>query len=129
MGGYDPVSLNVRAYTKDSSSKVKNPGTFDALREKIPYLKKLGATSLLLQPAYDFNEVTEQGQGMRLNLWGYVPGNYFVPKPSYASGDPDSRSLQPLWMSFTETRWSLSCSFISCRMMLLHLSWRFSDTG
>ena len=80
--------LNVRAYTKDGSSKVKNPGTFDALREKIPYLKKLGATSLLLQPAYDFNEVTEQGQGMRLNLWGYVPGNYFVPKPAYASADP-----------------------------------------
>ncbi|MBQ7584375.1 MAG: alpha-amylase, partial [Lachnospiraceae bacterium] len=27
-------------------------------------------------------------QGMKLNLWGYVPGNYFVPKPSYAAQDP-----------------------------------------
>lgn len=82
--------LNVRAYTMDSSSKVKNPGTFDGLREKIPYIQKLGITSLLLQPLYDFNEVTEQEMGRKLNLWGYVPGNYFVPKPSYASGDPIS---------------------------------------
>lgn len=80
--------LNVRAFTRDSSSGVSNPGTFDGLKEKIPYLKKLGVTSLLLQPCYDFNEVTEQDSGSRLNLWGYVPGNYFVPKPSYASGDP-----------------------------------------
>ncbi|MBO5551131.1 MAG: hypothetical protein J5966_04155 [Lachnospiraceae bacterium] len=80
--------LNVRAYTMDGSSGVKNPGTFDGLKEKIPYIKKLGATSLLLQPLYDFNELTEQETGKRLNLWGYVPGNYFVPKPSYAAGDP-----------------------------------------
>ena len=80
--------LNVRAYTKDSSSGTAHPGTFDAVREKIPYMKKLGVTSLLLQPAYDFDEVTEQDQGLKLNLWGYVPGNYFVPKPSYAAGDP-----------------------------------------
>ncbi|MBQ4482220.1 MAG: hypothetical protein II966_03200 [Lachnospiraceae bacterium] len=80
--------LNVRAFTKDPSSKVKSPGTFAGLKEKIPYLKKLGVTSLLLQPAYDFNELTEQGTNKRLNLWGYVPGNYFIPKPAYSSGDP-----------------------------------------
>lgn len=82
--------LNVRAFTKDGSSGVKHPGTFDGLREKIPYLKKLGVTSLLLQPAYDFNEVTEQDKGMRLNLWGYVSGNYYVPKPAYSVNDPVS---------------------------------------
>ena len=80
--------VNVRAFTKDRSSGVKNPGTFDGLREKIPYLKKLGITSILAQPLYDFNEITEQNGTQRLNLWGYVPGNYFVPKPSYASKDP-----------------------------------------
>ncbi len=80
--------LNVRAFTKDRSSGVKNPGTFDGLKEKIPYLKKLGVTSLLLQPCYDFDEVTEQDNAVRLNLWGYVPGNYFVPKPSYSSKAP-----------------------------------------
>ncbi|MBR1523667.1 MAG: hypothetical protein IJ641_04340, partial [Lachnospiraceae bacterium] len=74
--------------TMDGSSKVKNPGTFSGLKEKIGYLKKLGATSLLIQPAYDFNELTGQGEDKRLNLWGYVPGNYFVPKPSYAADDP-----------------------------------------
>ncbi|MCR5774095.1 MAG: hypothetical protein K6G42_03325 [Lachnospiraceae bacterium] len=83
---------NVRAFTKDNSSGVSNPGTFDGMREKIPYLKKLGVTSVLLQPAYDFEEITEQtserGIVQKLNLWGYVPGNYFVPKPSYAAGDP-----------------------------------------
>lgn len=82
--------LNVRAFTKDPSSGVKSPGTFEGIREKIPYLKKLGITSLLLQPAYDFNELTEQGTNRRLNLWGYVPGNYFIPKPAYSSGDPVS---------------------------------------
>ena len=80
--------LNVRAFTMDGSSKVKNHGTFSGLKEKIGYLKKLGATSLLIQPAYDFNELTGQGEDKRLNLWGYVPGNYFVPKPSYAADDP-----------------------------------------
>lgn len=80
--------LNVRAFTKDPSSKVKHPGTFDGLKEKIPYLKKLGITSLLLQPCYDFNEVSDKEQTSRINLWGYVPGNYFYPKPSYAFGDP-----------------------------------------
>ena len=80
--------LNVRAFTKDASSKVREPGTFNGLKEKIPYLKKIGVTSLILQPAYDFNEITEQDSGVRLNLWGYVPGNYFVPKPSFSSGDP-----------------------------------------
>ena len=82
--------LNVRAYTKDPSSGVKHPGTFSGLAEKIPYMKKLGVTSLILQPVYDFNEVTDNTMDgtRRLNLWGYVPGNYFVPKPSYAAGDP-----------------------------------------
>lgn len=84
--------LNVRAFTEDPSSKVQHPGTFDGLREKIPYIKELGMNCLLIQPAYDFDEITEQrseaGSRIRLNLWGYVPGNYFVPKPAYASGDP-----------------------------------------
>ncbi|MCR5748436.1 MAG: hypothetical protein K6G03_12070 [Lachnospiraceae bacterium] len=82
--------LNVRAYTKDSSSGVKHPGTFDGLSEKISYIKKLGVTSVLLQPSYDFNEVNEASiDGVRRNnLWGYVPGNYYVPKPAYAFGDP-----------------------------------------
>ena len=80
--------INVRAFTMDDSSGVKNPGTFAGLREKIPYIKKLGITSLLVQPLYDFNELTEQEQGRKLNLWGYVPGNYFVPKPSFAAGEP-----------------------------------------
>ncbi|MBQ2453109.1 MAG: hypothetical protein II497_01525 [Lachnospiraceae bacterium] len=82
--------LNVRSYTKDRTSGVKHPGTFDGLREKIPYMKKLGVTTLILQPAYDFDEVGEVSMDgvRRLNLWGYVPGNYFVPKPSYAAADP-----------------------------------------
>jgi pullulanase/glycogen debranching enzyme len=47
-------------------------------------MKKLGVTTLILQPAYDFDEVGEVSMDgvRRLNLWGYVPGNYFVPKPS-----------------------------------------------
>ncbi len=82
--------INVRAYTKDRSSGVSSPGTFIGLKEKIPYMRSLGITSLLLQPAYDFDEECEtMADGVkRHNLWGYVPGNYYVPKPSYAESDP-----------------------------------------
>nr|MCR4716381.1 glycogen debranching enzyme [Lachnospiraceae bacterium] len=34
--------MHVRGFTKDDSSKVKHPGTFDGIIEKIPYLKELG---------------------------------------------------------------------------------------
>lgn len=85
--------LHVRGFTRDTSSGVKNPGTFSGITEKIPYLKELGVNCLLLMPAYDFEEsMKAEGIADRINYWGYAASNaYFAPKASYASltGEPD----------------------------------------
>ena len=39
--------LHVRNFTIDKSSGVKSPGTFNGIREKIPYLKELGITEVI----------------------------------------------------------------------------------
>lgn len=88
--------LHNRGFTKHASSKVKNRGTFDAIREKIPYLKELGITAVELMPVNEFSEVimpepvygnpfgVDKPVG-KLNYWGYASGWYFAPKASYAS--------------------------------------------
>ena len=99
--------LHNRGFTKHASSKVKNKGTFDAIREKIPYLKKLGITALELMPVNEFSEVImqEHVQGNpfgvdkpvgKLNYWGYTSGNYFAPKASYASEKNPSSEFKGL---------------------------------
>ncbi len=50
-------ALHVRGFTKHKSSGVQHKGTYMGLLEKIPYLKELGITSLLLMPSYEFDEV------------------------------------------------------------------------
>lgn len=49
--------LHVRGFTKHRSSGVKKKGTFAGVIEKIPYLESLGVTSVVLMPAYEFDEV------------------------------------------------------------------------
>ena len=46
--------LHVRGFTRDPSSGTARPGTFDALVEKIPYLKSLGITAVELLPVNEF---------------------------------------------------------------------------
>lgn len=58
-------ALHVRGFTKHKSSGVKYKGTYNGIVEKIPYLKELGVTSLLLMPAYEFDEVMPQETAMR----------------------------------------------------------------
>lgn len=48
--------LHVRGFTKDPSSGVSHPGTFEGIREKIPYLKDLGITAVELMPVFEFDE-------------------------------------------------------------------------
>lgn len=92
--------LHNRGFTKHASSKVKHRGTFDAIGEKIPYLKELGVTAVELMPVNEFSEVimpeyvhgdpsgVDKPTG-KLNYWGYTSGYYFAPKASYAWGkDP-----------------------------------------
>lgn len=54
--------LHVRGYTRHASSKVKHRGTFDGLREKIPYLQDLGVNAVLLLPCYEFDEIQSVGR-------------------------------------------------------------------
>ena len=93
--------LHVRGFTKHSSSKVKDKGTYLGIIEKIPYLKELGINALMLLPCYEFDELSldvgsynapsENGSDedvkYRINYWGYGTKNtyYLSPKSSYAS--------------------------------------------
>lgn len=103
-------ALHVRGFTKHRTSGVAHRGTYLGLTEKIPYLQELGVTSLLLMPAYEFDEIMEEpapaasmdqpaGQAQqtavpadgkepkpRLNYWGYQKGLYYMPKSGYADG-------------------------------------------
>ena len=48
--------MNVRGFTKGRRSGVRQKGTFEGVIEKIPYLKSLGITAIVLMPCYEFDE-------------------------------------------------------------------------
>lgn len=80
--------LHVRGFTRHPSSGVKHPGTFDGIREKIPYLKELGINAVEFMPVFEFDEVRSmrEYQGRKLlDYWGYNPVCFFAPNTSYAS--------------------------------------------
>ncbi|MCH5256264.1 MAG: hypothetical protein J1D87_03185 [Lachnospiraceae bacterium] len=101
--------LHVRGFTKHRTSGVNHKGTYAGIVEKIPYLKYLGVTAILLMPTYEFDEVfhedkrsismeqaaanykdkpidsSSQGDaGVRINYWGYQEGLYLLPKYAYS---------------------------------------------
>ena len=79
---------HVRGYTKDKSSGVSAKGTFEGLREKIPYLKELGINAIELMPIFEFDEMENARivDGVQLyNYWGYNTVSFFAPNTSYAS--------------------------------------------
>ncbi|MCR5303591.1 MAG: hypothetical protein K6E33_03435 [Lachnospiraceae bacterium] len=102
--------VNVRAYTMHRSSHAREKGTFDGVREKIPYMKELGVTSVILMPAYDFNEDIGESDRIRAassmeyaarsyknpdsetvkcNIWGYTDeARYKMPNPAFSRRDP-----------------------------------------
>lgn len=80
--------LHVRGFTQHPSSGVKHHGTFDGLREKIPYLKKLGINAVELMPIFEFDEMMDvrEVDGRRLlDYWGYNTVSFFAPNTSYAA--------------------------------------------
>ncbi len=80
--------LHVRGFTKMLSSGVVNPGTFNGVVEKIPYLRELGVNALELMPIFEFDELFEDREykGSKLmNYWGYNTTCFFAPNTSYAS--------------------------------------------
>lgn len=107
--------LHVRGFTRHPSSGVAHRGSFLGVAEKVPYLKKLGITTVELQPAYEFQELEPEEEdkpsasglpaefrrteymdaaGKRqkapgINYWGYLKGYYYAPKGGFSSmGDP-----------------------------------------
>lgn len=83
--------MHVRSFTKHPSSGVKHPGTFAAIRDKIPYLKELGVNAIELMPIYEFDEFEhsrpnpQKPDEMLLNYWGYSTVGFFAPKAGYAA--------------------------------------------
>ncbi len=90
--------MHTRGFTHDPSSKVKQPGTFSAITEKIPYLKKLGVNTIELLPINEFNESEYPRKNPHtgkqlMNYWGYSTINFFSPMNRYASGDNASDTI------------------------------------
>ena len=86
--------LHVRGYTKDASSGVKHPGTFDGMKEKIPYLKGLGVNAVELMPVFEFDEMRDArliDENLLLDFWGYNPVSFFAPNTSYSSSKEYNR--------------------------------------
>lgn len=82
--------LHVRGFTKSLTSNTKHPGTFDALKEKIPYLKELGINAVELMPIFEFDEtmfMREHSGQKLLDFWGYNTVSFFAPNTSYAATD------------------------------------------
>ncbi len=82
--------MHVRGFTRHESSGVKYPGTFAAIRQKIPYLKELGVNAVELMPIHEFDEldnefVNPETGDQLLNYWGYSTVGFFAPKAGYAA--------------------------------------------
>ena len=91
--------MHVRSFTRHPSSGVEHPGTFAGLIEKIPYLKKLGATAVELLPVAEFEESDTDrvnpftGEPL-LNLWGYQTVAFFAPNTAYSSNVADGGQVR-----------------------------------
>ncbi len=82
--------MHVRGLTQHPSSGVKYPGTYTAIREKIPYLKELGINCVELMPIFEFDEFenffsSPNKETFLMNYWGYSTLGFFAPKAGYAA--------------------------------------------
>ena len=80
--------LHVRGFTKHLSSGVENPGTFEGIIEKIPYLKELGINAVELMPVFEFDEMIalrEHNGRELIDYWGYNTVCFFSPNTSYTA--------------------------------------------
>lgn len=80
---------HLKGYTASQTSEVSAPGTYKGFVEKIPYLKKLGITSVELMPIFEFDEhetgaINPKTGETLSNYWGYSTIGFFAPKTTYA---------------------------------------------
>ncbi|MCI1209726.1 MAG: glycogen debranching protein GlgX [Treponema sp.] len=83
---------HLKGFTASESSKVKHRGTYQGFIEKLPYLKKLGVTSVELLPVFEFDENENTNKNPRdgeqlVNFWGYSTIGFYAPKNSYAASE------------------------------------------
>ncbi|MER7497344.1 glycogen debranching protein GlgX [Streptomyces pharetrae] len=81
--------MHVKGLTASPTSRTAHPGTFSAVVEKIPELKRLGITAVELLPVFDFDDTQilrngPDGTPLR-NYWGYDPYGFFAPHTGYCS--------------------------------------------
>lgn len=76
--------LHVRGFTAHPNSGVPiaKRGTYAGLVKKIPYLKKLGITTVELMPVIQFDP-KDVANGTLTNYWGYGPIAFFAPHNGY----------------------------------------------
>jgi glycogen debranching enzyme GlgX len=91
--------LQLRSFTKHKSSNTEYPGTYLAVIEKIPYLKKLGVNAVELLPIHEFDETDNPRKDPKtgkklLNVWGYMSYNFFCPTKKYASSNDRLSAIQ-----------------------------------
>jgi glycogen operon protein len=84
------LETHVRAFTRHGSARVRHPGTFAGLAEKLPYLRSLGVTAVQLMPVAEFDETDNPRRDPRtgerlLNAWGYAPLAFMAPRTAYAA--------------------------------------------
>lgn len=86
--------MHVRGFTKHPSSGVEQKGTFEGMREKIPYLKELGINAVELMPIFEFDETVNcrEVDGKKLlEYWGYNSVSFFAPNTSYTAAEEYNR--------------------------------------
>lgn len=97
--------LHVKGFTK--LAKVRKRGTFQGVKEQIPYLRELGINAVEIMPMYQWDDSLmpdvrtdvcypcPEPETERRNYWGYAPVNYyFAPKAAYAAtADPVKECL------------------------------------
>lgn len=89
--------LHVKGFTRSPSSKVRFPGTYLGLIEKIPYLQSLGITAVELMPVFEFPIRDCFGRmPPRPNYWGYDPMAFFSPHRGYAVSEEPGAQVREL---------------------------------
>ncbi|MGB5445007.1 MAG: glycogen debranching protein GlgX [Psychromonas sp.] len=87
--------LHVGGFTKSPTSKVKHPGSYAGVIEKIPYLQALGITAVELLPVFEFDDSEQRYvDGNKLsNYWGYNTVNFFAPHSGYCVNPQEGEHL------------------------------------
>ena len=88
--------VHAGGFTRSTTSRVANRGTFAGIAEKVPYLQALGITAVELLPIFEFDDspaaVNPAGQVLR-NYWGYSTVGFFSPHSGYCINPADPAGI------------------------------------